>query len=227
MKNKTETIKFNVRVRRCYSSQEVLEHWAKQDIKPNLDSCGIRKGNDAYSNNVFYSANKCYSYGTHYELGRIVNYNGHDIYLVNDHGYSVTTAKHIRWAWRAASEKPRLKVSTLGYDIDEKTIIFEAFKRLESEIYSSLFDHFSRRKFWGLEYCTWDKLDNSWGIKQQIKEFNLLCDILNEKKRKIKISDDFKNLYDSHVILSIEKRKDIEKRKQLIVNELNQNESEF
>ena len=55
----------------------------------------------------------------------------------------------------------------------------------------------------------------------------MLCDILNEKKRKIKISDDFKNLYDSHVILSIEKRKDIEKRKQLTVNELNQNESEF
>lgn len=59
------------------------------------DSCSSvmqRKDNDG---NV-----TVYSYGYHYPLVKIINGKA----FVNDRGYSVTTAKHIGWAFSAAAE---------------------------------------------------------------------------------------------------------------------------
>lgn len=45
------------------------------------------------SSNVFFEKDKIYSYGRHYLLGEFINDN---TIVINDKGYSITTAKHIR-----------------------------------------------------------------------------------------------------------------------------------
>jgi hypothetical protein len=61
-----------------------------------------RTQSEARCSNVYFDGNSCYSYGRHYELGRFVtNKKGELAILIEDKGYSVTTAKHIcemRWA---------------------------------------------------------------------------------------------------------------------------------
>jgi len=46
--------------------------------------------------NVYFEHDKCYSYGRHYVLGKfITNHNNELAIMINDKGYSSTTAKHI------------------------------------------------------------------------------------------------------------------------------------
>lgn len=49
---------------------------------------------------VFRDGDTLYSYGYHYPLVTIIDGNAY----VNDRGYSVTTSKHIGWAFSAAAE---------------------------------------------------------------------------------------------------------------------------
>jgi len=49
----------------------------------------------ARCNNVYFEGNSIYSYGRHYELGRFMDVNNEAAILIEDKGYSVTTAKHI------------------------------------------------------------------------------------------------------------------------------------
>lgn len=49
----------------------------------------------ARCSNVYFYGNSIYSYGSHYELGRFMEINGEAAILIEDKGYSVTTAKHI------------------------------------------------------------------------------------------------------------------------------------
>ena len=54
-----------------------------------------RTQNHAKSSNVFFYGNTIYSYGYHYELAKFHEINGETIILINNRGYSNTTAKHI------------------------------------------------------------------------------------------------------------------------------------
>jgi hypothetical protein len=49
----------------------------------------------ARCSNVYFEGDTIYSYGRHYELGRFMEINGEAAILIEDKGYSVTTAKHI------------------------------------------------------------------------------------------------------------------------------------
>lgn len=65
-----------------------------------------RTQNEAHSSNVFFEyGTKLYSYGHHYLLAEfITNSNNDDAVMINDTGYSNTTAKHISWAGAALSQ---------------------------------------------------------------------------------------------------------------------------
>ncbi len=63
-----------------------------------------RTQNEGRSSNVFFEGDKIYSYGHHYLLGEfITNPKGKQAIIINDKGYSVTTAKHINWLTHGTS----------------------------------------------------------------------------------------------------------------------------
>ena len=53
------------------------------------------------NNNIFFEGDRIYSYGYHYELGRFLD---DKTILINNEGYSVSTAKHIRLLVGATSQ---------------------------------------------------------------------------------------------------------------------------
>lgn len=55
---------------------------------------------------VFYESGVLYSYGHHYPLmWAVKSRSNQPVFFVNTRGYSVTTAKHINWAFRAAYKR--------------------------------------------------------------------------------------------------------------------------
>lgn len=72
--------------------------------------------------NVFFEGNIIYSYGYHYELARFFqNANNETAILINDRGYSVTTAKHISLVRSATSHFTQFNFT----ETDGKTVLSE------------------------------------------------------------------------------------------------------
>jgi hypothetical protein len=64
-----------------------------------------RSQSEGRSNNVFFENDCIYSYGHHYLLAEFIkNGNNEEAILINDTGYSNTTAKHIHWVTSATSQ---------------------------------------------------------------------------------------------------------------------------
>lgn len=64
-----------------------------------------RSQTEAHCNNVFFENNRIYSYGHHYLLAEFIkNDSGNEAIMINDSGYSVTTAKHIREVTQATRQ---------------------------------------------------------------------------------------------------------------------------
>jgi phosphoenolpyruvate synthase/pyruvate phosphate dikinase len=76
------------------------------------------------TNNVFFYGNKIYSYGYHYLLGEFLDDN---TILINDKGYSVSTAKHISYLRQAVSQYKRFYTT----ETDEKYLITKLNSELE------------------------------------------------------------------------------------------------
>lgn len=73
-----------------------------------------------------------YSYGTHYPLVKIL----HGVAFVNNAGYSMTTAKHIHWAYAAAAKVVGNNNTygvplTNGDSLDKQGIIRSALRELQ------------------------------------------------------------------------------------------------
>jgi hypothetical protein len=90
-------------------SEDVIHLFAQQDQY------------EARCSNVFFYGEKIYSYGHHYLLGEFLD---EFTILINDSGYSVTTAKHIRQIiWATSQYKQFLKTETdldsVYYEIKE------------------------------------------------------------------------------------------------------------
>jgi hypothetical protein len=80
-------------MRKVFSNADQTIHaFAQQTNNPNA---GGRSGN------VYFDGVRLYSYGRHYELARYLD---NDTVLINDKGYSVTTAKHISKARHGLSQ---------------------------------------------------------------------------------------------------------------------------
>lgn len=77
------------RIKTVFSSSAQVYHlWANQSQPSARQGGSITR---AYFNGV-----SAYSYGSHYEVGRIINYRGVTLGIVNSTKSSHTTAKHTR-----------------------------------------------------------------------------------------------------------------------------------
>ena len=90
MKNQKNKSK---RLKHCFSSAtEVISLWANQSQS------------HAYCRNAKFRGHEVYSYGSHYLLGKLIDYNGRKIALINFEHYSRTTSGH-SWAALNAAQK--------------------------------------------------------------------------------------------------------------------------
>jgi hypothetical protein len=71
--------------------------------------------------NVYFYGDKIYSYGSHYLMGEFIN-DGEAI-IINDEGYSNSTAKHIGILWGATSQYKQISKRRTDLDIVHNTVI--------------------------------------------------------------------------------------------------------
>lgn len=166
------------RIKRVFqNADQVLHLWANQ------------AQSDARCRNVFFEDKSVWSYGYHYELGRLHTLkNGQTIALINSRKYSVTTNKHQVSAYYAVEHLSRLYSSDVG---SIETALLETQDRLMN----SLFDYFSRRSFWR-PATKHDLLQYSY--LREVFEFNKVCDVLNRPEMKLTVDDDFIGLMIAH-----------------------------
>lgn len=166
-------------MKRVFSNgDQVLHLWANQSQT------------DARCKNVFFNGKSCYSYGYHYELGRMITFRGVQIAMINDSGYSNTTSKHISSAWHAVSHLPRLKSNNLGPEYVRQALVDK-----QDVLISDIFDQFNRIKFW--QDCKFEKSD--W-LFEEIEEFNKLCTLLKFDELKLEFDmSEMLGLLNDHV----------------------------
>jgi hypothetical protein len=199
------------RTRKVFTSgAQVLHLWANQTQS------------DARSRNVFFDGLKCYSYGRHYELGRLVEFNGVRVALINDSGWSATTNKHIHWAYDAVSHLPRFKTAHLysrrgTHQIETKSIkslVINAVIRRQGELIDDLFNEFNRRSYWpgAVEFnYTAGKFDqygysNEEYVVRSVREFNQSCHTLGLDKYILNVNwAEYAGLYKEHVSICLAK----------------------
>ncbi len=89
------------------------------------------------NNNIFFKGDKIYSYGYHYELGRFLD---DKTILINDEGYSVSTAKHITLLIGATSQYKQYYRTKTDISIVYRDIMYlkkKLAKARKPEIYIS------------------------------------------------------------------------------------------
>ena len=172
----------NKRIKKVFSNADQVIHlWANQSQS------------DARCRNAFFNGKSIYSYGHHYELGRFIKYNGHEVVLINDAGYSKTTQGHINSAWYAVSHKLRLRIVCSDRSLDDTTnLVQQALIRWQDEIIENLFNPLNRLKFYNLEYT--DGYTDS-----NLNEFNNTAIKLGFKNLVLNVPDDHYELLNSHV----------------------------
>lgn len=176
------------------NSREVLKLWTKQSQS------------EARCKNVFFVGDTVYSYGYHYELGRIVTFNGIKVALINDSGYSVTTSKHISWARFAASSVGIVQLNWSGPLVADAVEL--AMVRLQGEIMDSLFDHFARRKFWS-GYTFIDSY-----LFKAVLTFNHYCEILKLTHLKLDFAKNgYVELFNEHVEKCLKREQELKQEK--------------
>lgn len=174
------------RIKKVFSNADQVIHlWANQSQT------------DARCRNAYFEGESVYSYGSHYELGRLIMYRGVRVAMINARGYSVTTSGHIESAYAATSHMARLKSST-GNLTDVRGALVER----QGELMDILFDHFSGIKF--RPGSQWDR-ESSYGDESWIKEFNALCVTLKHPELALDLNETFIGLYDSHIELRLER----------------------
>jgi hypothetical protein len=180
----------NKRPKLVYSSSSQVFHlWANQT------QSYARQGGRL--TRAYFQDESCYSYGAHFEVGRIVEYKGTRVAIVTRRKSSNTTSKHISEAWRAVHGlMPRLKGSTFN--------VREALLETQGELIDHLMDTFSRRSFWdGFRLFGRDDY-----YKERFEEFNQTCDALGHAELKLIIPQDFKDLANAHVQVCIARQRE-------------------
>lgn len=104
--------------------------------------------------NLFFEDRSIYSYGYHFEVGRIVrNKRGEKAYLVNDEYYSISTSIHLRCIYNAIPTGS--KVFPVGYNMsDDGSMAFITsqleFIKKDIEKYKKVRTSLSYRNVWGV-----------------------------------------------------------------------------
>ena len=158
------------------NADQVLHLWANQSQS------------EARSANVFFNGLSCYSYGRHYELGRIMEYKGVKIAAINDRGYSVTTSKHIRKA-RQAVHNLMPAIGCKG-DFSEQGI-FAGLLSEQDNLINGVMRKFSEVKGHNLKDYTFDKCY----FIDSIAAFNKKVITLNEPQLTLDVDVDLIEVY--------------------------------
>lgn len=187
------------RIKKVFSdSAQVFHLWANQSQEYARQGGRLTR--------AYFEGRSCYSYGSHYELGRIIEYKGKKVGIVNNTGYSHTTGEHIRQAYCALDGlMPRILSSTFS--------VREALIENQEKFIDELMSQFSRNVFYretareSLEYTL-----------EQIKEFNEVCETLGHKELQIIPCSEYFEILDEHVKVRREKqsvkRREQEKKRQ-------------
>lgn len=167
------------RVKYVYdSSQEVFHLWANQT----QDSA--RQGGSITQ--AYFEGKSCYSYGSHYEVGRLVKIKGKTVVLINQSGYSHTTSKHINEASSASQHLPKIIVD---HTFDWQSGI----KKMRENLVNGFNKILKRRSFWN-EYKVWDNY-----AQNKVKEFNKLCKFVGKSKLQFKPTKAYLKKLQAHV----------------------------
>lgn len=179
------------RIKKVFSqSSQVYHLWANQS----QDKANTSKFR------AFFKGASAYSYGTHYEVGRIVKYNGVQVGIVNNSGYSSTTDKHINEAYGALDGlMPRIKASTFN--------VRDALLEIQGEYIDSLMGLLNRRVFW--EGCNMPSAYETGGLE----EFNAACRTLKHPELVLEIPEDLKALIMSHVKFCLKRATELDATK--------------
>lgn len=164
------------RIKRVFSSsQEVFHMWAAQS----QDSA--RQGGNP--SRAFFKGTSCYSYGMHYEVGRLVTVNKHQVALINTTGYSHTTNHHINEAFRAVSHMPIVEVDG---EFDWR----QGLLTMQGKLVVKLFDILNGRSFYRdvLKYTL-----------QDVQKFNTLCEQVGMLKLTLEVDDNTKAILKAHI----------------------------
>jgi len=172
------------RLKRVFPNHtEVLHRWANQTQS------------DARCKNVYFDGTSVYSYGSHYELGRLIEFNGMTVAIINDTGYSVTTRKHISGAKYATLHLPT--VTTEG---DFATgCVRRGLVREQGKLVDDIFSHFSRLSF-GSWSRQWGQPDDDgdvspWDLSERAKAFNAKVELLGFAELALDINAEFISVY--------------------------------
>lgn len=173
------------------SSQEVYHLWAAQTQDH------ARQGGRARS---FFHGKSCYSYGRHYEVGRLVTINGVQCALINRDGYSSTTSNHIRQASNAVSHMPQIDVSG---SFNWKQGLLD----MQDSLIDSLFNNLNRLAFWKGSKA-FDKYD-----RERFEEFNKLCKTVGMPQLQLFPNEETVKVINAYIKYRLKRQDEIEEYK--------------
>lgn len=155
-KNKNQ-IKKSKRMRHRFNdSSEVAQLWANQSQ------------DRAHCRNVFFECDRIYSYGWHFLLGRIIEFRGQKIALLNESHYSKTTRSHQWDAFFAAKNAKLIPIMTDSENISDG-IIAKIIKAHLIKKQNELIDRLQSFNFFGI--CNYEQKD----FMYDLNEFNSHC----------------------------------------------------
>lgn len=150
---------------------------------------------NARSGNCYFEKTKIYSYGRHYLLGEfITNKQGNKSLIINDSGYSNTTAKHIselRQGTRQYLTFNLTEIAPIKVLRQLETLKAKLIKAKKPEIYlnqaNQLLDNFTDFQKWiesGLEFSefNYDSKFSNKDIIKEIKKISLFFNTDNNKE---------------------------------------------
>lgn len=164
------------RIKQVFSSSaEVFHLWASQSQDHARQGGRITR--------AFFNGTSCYSYGRHYEVGRLVQINGRQVALINTTGYSKTTTKHIREAQSAVSHMPIIEVDG-SFDWEAGLL------KMQDTLINKIFNTLNGRSFWKeIDYTE----------TSQIAAFNTLCRQVGKPELCLDMNSDTAELINAHV----------------------------
>lgn len=163
------------RIKKVFSNHEQVIHlWANQTQ------------DEARCKNVFFEGKSVWSYGRHYELGRLMEYKGKVVAVINNAGYSATTNKHIYSAWHAVEHLTRVKSFNFN--------VFDGLIEEQNRLIDDMMRTLDRKAF----YFKTFKSDNEYLIRE-VKEFNKTCLVLGHKELILEIPTDLISVFNDHI----------------------------
>lgn len=143
-------------MRKVFDGREVFHVYAQQSQEEGRTSSG----------NVFFEGTRIWSYGRHYLLGNFIN---PTTIIINNVGYSSTTAKHISYLTSATTQYKQFFKTEIDVEIVNRDIL-----ELEKKL------------------TTARKPENY--VLQIIRRFELLTDFLKQYNKEELKSDDYKEI---------------------------------